>query len=308
MLEVILGDKLKPDTLENYKYAFQSFMEVIGDVYIDTITVKEVSTWKENATRFVRKKNEKGDWIRENTGKLLSKTTISIYGRGFKAAWGLAIQHGYADQNPFLIAWPSTEETRRKNACMSSEEVERFLNGAMENKNPRLGVFFQMSAYTGLRRGELLRIQGKHINLEKMELAIYITKKRLKTEWIKVPLSKRLYNILKDVKLEPEDYLFQTRAWSHKDVSKPWSKTYVTKAFRRIADQVGLSKSYSLHSFRHSFVTQMHKNGVRTQAIQRLIGHSSPEITILEYDHTDALDFRQAVDDLDYGTSPENEA
>ena len=306
--ENIVRDKLKPNTLENYYYAFRSILEVMGDISIDLITIKDVSDWKEKATRFIRVKNNDGEWVRKDTGKKLSQATISIYGRSLKAAWKKAIEQGYADENPFAIGWPGGEDTRKENACMSFNEAARFLDVVSKDGDERHAVFFSLSAYTGLRRGELLGIKGKDIDPKKMALTVSITKQRKKkTKRLTVPLGKSLYAVLKDIKIEPEDYLFQTRAWSHKDVSKPWSKTYVTKVFRRFADKAGLPKSYSLHSFRHTFVTLIHQKNIPTQAIQRLIGHSSPDITILEYDHTEPLAFRNVVDLLDFSISPENE-
>jgi integrase len=73
-----------------------------------------------------------------------------------------------------------------------------------------------------------------------------------------------------------------------------------------MADKAGLPERYTLHSFRKTFVTYLHEKGIPTNIIQRLVGHSSPSITFLEYDSTDALSYAQFVVQMDIG-APEVE-
>ena len=50
---------------------------------------------------------------------------------------------------------------------------------------------------------------------------------------------------------------------------------------KKILDQAGLShKGYSLHCLRHTFATDMLNAGLRLEALQKLLGHQSIEITL----------------------------
>jgi integrase len=297
----------KQDTISTYNNAFNSIEEFFENKYVHTLTEEDVREWKENATKVESVKDANGKRVRRRTKNKLSKTALSMYGRSLKAAWTRAIKDGFADENPFKIRWPGPSETRRKNASMTVEEVEKILQVTLDSGYVRLHTYFQLGAHTGLRRGETLRIQGKHIDMAQKILTIYITKKRGEPQQLKVPINKHLFEILKDVRIEPEEFLFQTHAWSHKDVPRPWTKWYVTHKFKELAKKAGLPQRYTLHSFRKTFVTYLHQKGIPTNVIQRLIGHSSPSITFMEYDNTDALAYRQFADEVDFGSKPEDE-
>ena len=67
-------------------------------------------------------------------------------------------------------------------------------------------------------------------------------------------------------------------------------------------DKAKLPKHYTLHSLRRTYVTYLHEKGIPTNIIQRLIGHSSPTITYLEYDSSEALSFARFAEEMDIGS------
>jgi len=68
-----------------------------------------------------------------------------------------------------------------------------------------------------------------------------------------------------------------------------------TKAFREIAERVGLPPELTLHSLRHSFASWSLAYGGDIVAVQRVLGHSVPSTTLNLYSHVVAGQREKAV-------------
>lgn len=83
-----------------------------------------------------------------------------------------------------------------------------------------------------------------------------------------------------DIKKGNEDYIFLNRLGTR------LSRISVFTMIKSLADQIGLKKSISPHTFRHSFATHLIEGGADLRAVQEMLGHSS--ITTTEvYTHLD---------------------
>ena len=60
---------------------------------------------------------------------------------------------------------------------------------------------------------------------------------------------------------------------------KPLSKQSVSLMIRASARASGVKKKVSAHTFRHSFATELVKNGADITAVQRMLGHSDLSVT-----------------------------
>lgn len=82
------------------------------------------------------------------------------------------------------------------------------------------------------------------------------------------------------VKKGNEDYVFLNR------LGTSLSRISVFTMIKILAEQIGLKKSISPHTFRHSFATHLIEGGADLRAVQEMLGHSS--ITTTEvYTHLD---------------------
>ena len=83
-----------------------------------------------------------------------------------------------------------------------------------------------------------------------------------------------------DIKKGNEDYIFLNR------LGTLLSRISVFTMIKALAGQIGLQKSISPHTFRHSFATHLIEGGADLRAVQEMLGHSS--ITTTEvYTHLD---------------------
>ena len=63
---------------------------------------------------------------------------------------------------------------------------------------------------------------------------------------------------------------------------------------KELADQVGLKKKISPHTFRHSFATHLLEGGANLRAIQCMLGHESIGTTEI-YTHIDRTRLREEI-------------
>lgn len=82
------------------------------------------------------------------------------------------------------------------------------------------------------------------------------------------------------IKKGNEDFIFLNRLGTR------LSRITVFKVIKSLADDIGLKKTISPHTFRHSFATHLIEGGADLRAVQEMLGHSS--ITTTEvYTHLD---------------------
>lgn len=90
------------------------------------------------------------------------------------------------------------------------------------------------------------------------------------------------------IKPDFEDYVFISR------FGKNISRIMVFHIIKELADQIGLKKQISPHTFRHSFATHLLEGGANLRAIQCMLGHESIGTTEI-YTHIDRNRLRQEI-------------
>jgi integrase len=70
-------------------------------------------------------------------------------------------------------------------------------------------------------------------------------------------------------------------------------KRYVRPAAEELKISIG-----GWHDFRHTVTTTMRRSGVRPKVISGILGHSGVALAMETYDHADAEDFRQPLEQV----------
>jgi integrase/recombinase XerD len=88
-----------------------------------------------------------------------------------------------------------------------------------------------------------------------------------------------------------ESYAFLNRR------GKKISRVMVFLIIKGLAEKIGLKKSISPHTFRHSFATHLIEGGADLRAVQEMLGHESITTTEI-YTHLDRDYLRQVVQEF----------
>lgn len=159
---------------------------------------------------------------------------------------------------------------------LSKEEVKNLIDST---KNIKHLLVISLLYSSGIRVSELINLKVKDLNLENKYG--FVRKGKGNKDRIFV-LSKNLIIPIKKLiqkdSLEEEDYLFKSNR------NKKYSPRTIQKIVDNSAKSCNLNKKIHPHTLRHSFATHLIENGYALENVQSLLGHKSPETTLI-YTH-----------------------
>jgi integrase len=201
-----------------------------------------------------------------------------------KHLFSYAIELGYLEKNP-VKGVRFLPETRKPLKLPSAEEVQRWLRWCLQN-DILLHDLSAIAVNTGLRRGDVLKIKGEDIDLDRKQLAVAVSK----TGGVQyIPLNETALRVLKRRKVPGYIFLNGT--------------THI-KSFKRRLKRAKQATGweYRFHDFRHFFATMILGAGADLRTTQDLLGHA--KITTTER-YLAVLDGRRrkAVDSLTWDYS-----
>jgi integrase/recombinase XerD len=179
---------------------------------------------------------------------------------------------------------------------LSYPEIEKLFD-AIDLSTPEGGrnrAMLEVVYSSGLRVSELVDLKLNNIYFDVGFLRVIGkgNKERL------VPLGRDAMKYLKiyideirvhsPVKKGFESYVFLNR------FGKKLSRVTVFTTIKSLAEKIGLKKTISPHTFRHSFATHLIEGGADLRAVQEMLGHESITTTEI-YTHLDRDYLRQVI-------------
>ncbi len=145
----------------------------------------------------------------------------------------------------------------------------------LQIKHPKYRTFTMLLYSSGLRVSEGLRLKPNDIDSRRMRILVREGKGSKDRE---VVLSHTLLGKLRNywcIK-RPKLWLFPGA-----NLEKPMHKATIQKIIREAAREAGIKKPVSPHVLRHSFATHLLENGTPLPYIQKMLGHSSINTTMV---------------------------
>jgi excisionase family DNA binding protein len=249
-------------------YYLKGMNEFFGDLYLDEITSLHIEKYKAK---------------RLNQG--VQRSTINRCLAILRKMLNLAADWGYPKNRLIGRIQFYSEKDNLKERILTEEEEDRLLEASSEHLRPILIVALN----TGMRLGEILNLEWKHVNLDSRRVRVERTKsRRIRVININEILLEELLKLKERNSESP--YLFPNL-----NTGKPLKS--VKRAFKSACNSASI-ENLRFHDLRHTFATRLVERGVDLITIKELLGHSS--VTITErYTHSFKEQKRHAVALLD---------
>ncbi len=230
------------------------------------------------------------------------------------SAFTRARRYGWVTVNPARDAdVPRTAESTIHPP--SEADVARLLDAAGD----RLAVFLLLAATTGARRGELVALQWRDVDLDAGSIVVRRSLSYTPASGVIVGETKtgrrghRVVAVGPSVvaalrehrRLEREIAmrvgLRGDRGWifSHDGGVTPWRPDYGTRRFGQLRDELAIA--CRLHDLRHAVATTMLANGASAAQVAGRLGHANPATTLRVYAHFIPAHDREHAERLERG-------
>jgi integrase/recombinase XerD len=265
-----------PVSIDAYRkqlHMFFDYLEQAGVVDIKRVTREGLADYQQKIAEH-----------RDRKGKGYTVATLGAKIRAVKRFFEYLEASNQLLINPSEKIKEPQKETRLPRIILTEDEVTRILNvpdlGTMRGIRDRtiLEVFYS----TGIRLKELMDLtlydcdlQGGLLRVNKGKFA----KDRV------VPLGKHAVRFLKEyiTKVRPHhtkknktiNNLFVTQ------VGGPFTRKTLCPVVSHTAKLAGIAKHVTPHTFRHTFATELVKNGADITAVQKMLGHSCLSATYI---------------------------
>ncbi|NRD20329.1 tyrosine recombinase XerD [Winogradskyella eckloniae] len=268
---------LSKNSIENYCYDIKKLL-----AYLEENTIKE--------TPLTIDKNVVKDFI-YHVSKSINPRSQARLISGLRNFFDYLIFENHRTTNPLELI-ESPRIGRKLPDTLSIEDIDRLIsaidlsyqyNGV--NLGERNRAILETLYSCGLRVSELIELKISDLFFE--EGFIKVTGKGDKQRFVPIGVSTiNLINIWIsirthiDVQPNSKDILFLNFK------GKKLTRAMIFTIIKKLVDAIGLKKSISPHTFRHSFATHLLENGADLRSIQMMLGHESITTTEI-YMHVD---------------------
>jgi integrase/recombinase XerD len=277
-----LERSLSPNTIEAYMGDLQKLMQFL-ELKTYSISPSELSL--QHLQEFLRWINELG----------MSATSQARVISGIRAFYKyLLLENNLKNDPTTLLEAPKLG--RKLPDTLSLEEINALI-AAIDLSKPegqRNKAMLETLYSCGLRVSELvnLRISNLYLNDGFVKVTGKGDKERLvpigSVATDQITIYREQVRVHLPVKKIAEDILFLNRRGSG------MSRVMVFTIIRQLVEKIGLKKTVSPHTFRHSFASHLIDGGADLRAVQEMLGHESITTTEI-YTHLDREYLRAAI-------------
>lgn len=272
---------LSTNTIGNYTFDIERLCNYLSDNAID---VPPTAISEETIQQFIY-----------HVSKEVNPRSQARIISGLKSFFSYLIFEDYRKDNPLeLIEAPRIG--RKLPDTLSLAEIDALIAAIdlSSDSGERNRTIIETLYSCGLRVSELVTLKISDLFFD--EGFIKITGKGNKQRFVPIsPLTQKYIELYKSqvrihlpIQKGHEDTLFLNRR------GKQLTRAMIFSIIKALTVKIGLKKSISPHTFRHSFATHLLENGADLRSIQLMLGHESITTTEI-YVHLDRKHLRQVM-------------
>ena len=264
---------LSQNSINNYVFDVKKLINYLED---NSVKTSPITITKNEITEFIY-----------SISKGLNARSQARLISGLRSFFGYLVFEDYRKDNPLdLIESPKIG--RKLPDSLSTEEINDLIS-AIDLSKPegeRNRAILETLYGCGLRVSELTNLKLSDLFFE--EGYIKVTGKGDKQRLVPIVAATQKYinlyvrEIRSHIKIQPghEDTVFLNRR------GKQLTRAMIFTIIKQLCEKIGLKKTVSPHTFRHSFATHLLNHGADLRSIQLMLGHESITTTEI-YVHAD---------------------
>jgi len=262
-----------PKTLNNYNRYLDRFVHWLND-----FLKKEESSVEDLTEDCIRKYRIFLNRVAKDSESGLKKITQDYHIIALRGFLKFIAKTGLVVPTPERIELGKTE--RKEIEFLEREEVERLLASPKGTNLDSLRdrAILEILFSSGLRVSELAALNRENFSLENNEFTVTGKGNKRRVVFLSEAAQKSLYMYLKK-RTDTDEALLIRHHKTKDDSSLRLSVRTVQRIVKKHSVKAGITKSIHPHTLRHSFATDLLRNGADIRSVQALLGHSSISTT-----------------------------
>jgi len=223
------------------------------------------------------------DRLRVTLLKIKAPQTVKHVLALLKRLCNFGLQKGLCQGINFKIEMPRVDNQSTED--LSPDQLKKLLEAVDASTDKEAGDFMRLALFTGMRRGELIKLLWEDVDFDRGFINICHDPKGGKSQ--KIPLNDQARAVLKS-RVQTQKHVLTRQN------GKPFTNV-INKRVREIRKAAGLPSTFRpLHGLRHVYASMLASSGqVDMYTLQKLLTHKSPLMT-QRYAHLRDETMRQA--------------
>jgi len=207
------------------------------------------------------------DRLRINLLKKKSPQTVKHAVALLRRIINFGVDRGLCPRLPFKIALPHVDNIKTED--LTPDQLQALFSAMETTHYTTAANMMKLALFTGMRRGELFKLQWRDLDFERGFIHI-MEPKGGKSQ--KIPMNRNAREVFESI-IRTSEYVFPARNGG--------PRMDISKDLRSIKQAAGLPDDFrALHGLRHVYATMLASSGqVDMFTLQKLLTHKSPEMT-----------------------------